>query len=326
MPARIDTQPRFRGITYESTSPLRRTASIFVDGVIVSGALQSIAVQELERVEVIKGPQSALFGRNTFSGAINYITKAPADEFIADISLDLASRSEYSIRASVEGPFSQTVGGRLYVNYSDKEGHYDNAEPLAAAEGQRLGDEESFSIGGVLQFTPSERVTIKLRGNIYEDDDGPAPVIRRAGFSDHNFCGLPQDDGSCGGETVFQGTVTVPRGAEIGLNTSQAFFDRITELAEDDPRGVNNINLTFDDLGGFGLVREGYRFAVDTSFTLGESLQLDILAGVNADEYLFMGDFDGSPDTADLGPFAPSLVGRLALGPEAGGPSELGNL
>jgi len=316
LPARVESTPRFRGITFDAESPLQRTASIFIDGVIVSGGIQSIGVQELARVEIIKGPQSALFGRNTFSGAINYITKTPTQESNTNVSFDIASRGEVKVGLSTEGGLSDTVAGRLFVNYSDKEGHYDNQSALALPEGQRLGDEESQSIGAVLSFTPSDRVQIKIRGNYYEDDDGPAAVIRTAGFSQHNFGGFPLAGGGTT-ETAFQGTVQTPTGAQIGLNTSQASFDRITGIALSDDRPVSFLGLDFDDLGGFGLAREGFRLAVDTSIELNDTLQLDILAGVNEDEFIFFGDFDGSPDFADIPAFA-------GFSPTAGGPSILG--
>jgi len=316
LPARVEATPRFRGITFDAISPLQRTASIFIDGVIVSGGIQSIGVQELERVEIIKGPQSALFGRNTFSGAINYITKTPSADGNTSVSVDIASRNQVKVGLSTEGALSENLAGRLYVNYSDKEGHYDNQSELALPEGQRLGDEESQSIGVVLNFTPSDKVRIKVRGAYYQDDDGPAPVIRTAGFDQHNFGGFPLADGSIT-EQAFQGTVQVPTGAQIGLNTSQATYDRITGIALNDDRPVTFLGLDFDDLGGFGLVREGYRLAVDTSFELSESLQLDVLAGVNDDEFLYFGDFDASPDFGEVPPFA-------GFSPTAGGPSILG--
>jgi len=316
LPARVETTPRFRGITFDAISPLQRTASIFIDGVIVSGGIQSIGVQELERVEVIKGPQSALFGRNTFSGAINYITKTPTEESSTDVSIDIASRDEVKIGLSTEGKFAENLSGRIFFNYSDKEGHYDNQSVLALPEGQTLGDEESQSIGAVLNFTPSDKVQIKVRGTYYEDNDGPAAVIRTAGFEQHNFGGFPLPGGGTT-ETAFQGTVQTPTGSQIGLNTSQATFDRITAIALNDDRPVSFLGLDFDDLGGFGLVREGYRIAVDTSFELSDSLQLDVLAGVNQDEFLFFGDFDGSPDFGDVPPFA-------GFSATAGGPSILG--
>jgi len=79
--ARVQTQPRFRGVTFDANSPLQRTATVFIDGILTSGGIQSVDVNEVDRVEIIKGPQSALFGRNTYSGAINYVTKDPSAEF-----------------------------------------------------------------------------------------------------------------------------------------------------------------------------------------------------------------------------------------------------
>jgi len=316
VPARVDTNPRFRGVTFDAESPLQRTASIFIDGILVSGGIQSIGVQELERVEVIKGPQSALFGRNTFSGAINYITKAPSEQAQTNLSVDVASRGEVRLALSTEGQLSESVSGRVYVNYSDKEGHYDNQSELGLLEGQRLGDEESVAVGGVLQFEPSDRWTVKVRGNVYEDNDGPAAVIRTAGFEQHNFGGFTLPDGSTT-ETAFQGTVQIPTGSQIGLNTSQFTFDRLTQIAIDDDRPIQVLGLDFDDLGGFGLVREGYRLAINSQYEISDNLRFDVLAGVNEDEFLFFGDFDGSPDFGEVPPFA-------GFSPTAGGPSILG--
>jgi len=289
IPARVDAAPRFRGVTFESTSPLQRTASIFIDGILVSGGIQSIGVQDLERVEIIKGPQSALFGRNTFSGAINYITKSPADEFKGSVSVDIASRDEIRTNGIIEGPLSSTVGANLSFSYSDKEGHYDNA----FVEGQTLGDEESWSIGGVLEFKPNDKFSVKLRGNVYEDHDGHAAVIRSAGFALHNFGGFPLPGGGTT-ETVFQGTVPLPSDEDIGLNTDQATFDEIIGIANADPRGVSSTGLTFDDLGSPGLFREGSRFAITAGYEFNDNLRLDVLAGVNEDEYLAYLDFDAT--------------------------------
>lgn len=292
IPARTDTAPRFRGITFDADSPLRRTASIFVDGLIVSGGIQSIGVQGLERVEIIKGPQSALFGRNTFSGAINYITKDPADEFKGQVSFDVASRNEFKVGASVEGPLSDTIGARLNFSQSDKEGHYDNA----IVDGQTLGDEESRSIGGVLNFQPSESFSLKLRGNVYEDSDSHSAVIRSAGFAEHNFGGFPLPGGGTT-ETAFQGTVRVPNADEIGLNTDRATFDRILGIARNDAQGrtIGFNDLTFDDLDGAGLYREGTRFSIDARYEFANDLELAVLAGANEDEFIVFNDFDASP-------------------------------
>jgi len=289
--AKVNTSPRFRGVTFESDSPLQRTGSIFIDGVLVSGGIQSIGVQELERVEVIKGPQSALFGRNTFSGAINYVTKTPANEFGGDLQLTGASKGEYSLAGSVEGPIAgEALTGRLNGSFTSKDGHYDNA----IVEGQRLGDEEGYSLSGTLAFKPSENFKARVRINAYEDEHGPAAFIRSAGFSQHNFGGFPFADGSTT-ETVFRGTVPVPTGDQIALDTSQEVYDASTGAALADPRGVSFLGFDFSDLGGPGLIREGNRVAIDAQYEFANGMTLDFLAGENEDEYLVYTDFDASP-------------------------------
>ena len=326
-PARISVSPRFRGVVVDSTSPLRRTAGIFVDGMVVTGGLYSIDVQELERVEVIKGPQSALFGRNTFSGAINYITRAPADEPAVHLSMDVGPRGERDFRASVEGPLLHNLGGRLYANSREKDGHWHNVDPQAAAEKQRLGREESMALGGVLQFEPIEQLNIRVRGNFYRDEDGPAAVIRRAGLADHNFCAAGNPNNlrgvallaACsGGETEFRGAIPPPPPSEIGLNTSKAHYDEVTARILSDRRPVNFHDIDFDDLGGFGLLREGYRFSVVTSYDIVDSLRLDVLANINEDQYLYMIDFDATPDLAPPGTFTFGRFGRPVSGDPAG--------
>ena len=62
-------------------------ASFFVDGIYVSGNINSYQLDNLERIEVIKGPQSALFGRQTFAGAVNYVTRRPGNEMDGKVKL-----------------------------------------------------------------------------------------------------------------------------------------------------------------------------------------------------------------------------------------------
>lgn len=79
-------------------------AAYFVDGVYYPGDLQGLNLNDLERVEVIKGPQSALYGRNSYSGAINFVTKSPTQEMTGDVRLLFAEDGEQDLRASISGP------------------------------------------------------------------------------------------------------------------------------------------------------------------------------------------------------------------------------
>src|SRR5262245_7431037 len=87
-------------------------AAYFVDGVYYSGDILDLDLRDVQRVEVIKGPQSALYGRNTYSGAINFITRGPTDEFTAHLGGHF-DEDEYEGNLSLGGHFTETLGGSL---------------------------------------------------------------------------------------------------------------------------------------------------------------------------------------------------------------------
>ena len=96
-PGRVNSQLRFRGMNVNSLSedPSLNIATMFVDGIYVIGGYHSIPLEEVSRVEVVKGPQSALYGRSTFGGAVNYITKDPnSEETEGSIDLTLGEDGE----------------------------------------------------------------------------------------------------------------------------------------------------------------------------------------------------------------------------------------
>jgi len=289
--ARVASSPRFRGITVDNSDPLLRTASVFIDGIYVSGGIQGFGVQQLERVEIIKGPQSALFGRNTFAGAINYVSKDPNnEEFSANVSGVLASRGEYRFAASLEGPLSDTLSASFNGSYDYAGGHYDNVND----PGQKLGRESTWSIGATLLFAPSEQLRIKARGHYYEDHDGPAAVARVGGLAEHNFGGFPLDGGGTT-ETAFRGVLRIPTADEIGANTSAAEFDEALSalLAGGDP---TLFQIDFEGLGGYGLRRNASRLSLEVSYEFKGGTSFDMLLGYNSEEYLFFADFDSTPD------------------------------
>ncbi len=118
-PGRLNANIRFRGVEGSEFSTLQ-TASLFIDGVFALQGAQSIALMDLERVEIIKGPQSAQFARNSFAGAINYITSTPSlDEYEGKFMVDAGTYDNYEVQASFEGPLIENklafrVAGRLY--------------------------------------------------------------------------------------------------------------------------------------------------------------------------------------------------------------------
>ena len=298
---RVIAMPRFRGVTFDSTSPLGRTSSVFVDGILVSSGLHSLPVTQVERVEIIKGPQSALFGRNTYSGAINIVTAAPGDEFKGSIEYDAASRSGSSASGFFEGPLGDMVGARLNWSYADKDGHYTNS-----ADGTPMGDERSFSMGALFDINPSDDLNIKVRLSDYSDRDGPGAYARAGGLNEHNYCAKPTTDAinmwACfdehGLESVYRGTLVVPD--TIGASTtdkakSQGWWDAPFNGGRAGKYGAIG-DLWFDDLtaGQYGLAREGERASIQVNYDISDDMSLYIGYGKNDDEYILNHDFDGT--------------------------------
>ena len=86
-------------------------AAYFIDGVYYQGDIQGFDPLSIERVEIIKGPQSALYGRNTYSGAINYITKDPSEDLSISGRFRVAKYGEVEAAASLSGQLAPGVVG-----------------------------------------------------------------------------------------------------------------------------------------------------------------------------------------------------------------------
>ena len=156
--------------------------AFFVDGVYYQGDIQSLDPGEILRVEVIKGPQSALYGRNTYAGAINYITRNPGNDLTINGRLSLAEAGEQNLSLRIAGPITDTLQGSLSGRYYTFDGDWANS----AVPGETLGSEESTSFSGVLQWEPSDNFSARLRVSYAEDDDGPRAFGLQT--SDANNC------------------------------------------------------------------------------------------------------------------------------------------
>ncbi|TQV81390.1 TonB-dependent receptor [Exilibacterium tricleocarpae] len=161
-------------------------AAYFVDGVYYPGDIQGLDLGDVERVEVIKGPQSALYGRNTYSGAINFVTRSPAAEFSGNGIVKIVEDGEQDIRLTFSGPLIEGVlGAGLSLRRYEFDGQWDNT-----VTGEAVGDESTQSISGVLDWSPNENLRIRWRTQYQEDDDGTRPLFLQSAARNNCFPGL----------------------------------------------------------------------------------------------------------------------------------------
>ena len=156
-------------------------AAFFVDGVYYQGDIQGFDPSSIERVEIVKGPQSALYGRNTYAGAINYITKDPSQDLTITGRLRVAEHNEREAAASVsatflDGGLGVRVGGRFF----EYGGEYRNQ-----LTGKKVGQEETKSAYATLTFKPFEDFKMRSRISWQKDEDGPLALFLQ-GAADNN--------------------------------------------------------------------------------------------------------------------------------------------
>ncbi|HET6629730.1 MAG TPA: TonB-dependent receptor [Woeseiaceae bacterium] len=129
---------------------------VYVDGVYVG---QSPAINQellnLERIEVLRGPQGTLFGKNTVAGAINLVTKKPGDEFSARIGADLGNLDYRELKALVNVPFSEAVSGSFAVSKTDRDGYVRNI-----VTGNDLNARDVLAYRAQLRIGASEKLEI----------------------------------------------------------------------------------------------------------------------------------------------------------------------
>ncbi len=179
----------FRGLFLDRNFGLTAGGQMFVDGAPVLGAMPP-PLSDVERVEILKGPQSAYFGRSAFAGAISFTTRDPSEEFRAKLALEVSTYDSHDASASIEGSIAETLTGRLSLHSFERGGYYRNA----ALAGQRLGEQTTNSVSGTLVWKPTDSLKVKTFGAWYVDSDG-APA--QGALLQDNFNGRPQADGSC---------------------------------------------------------------------------------------------------------------------------------
>jgi len=160
--------PGIRGIQSLEIASTRQKATSFIDGMPMNGQGGSLQFVDVERVEVYRGPQSAAFGRATFAGAVNYVTKDPTDEFGGSFAVNASDQERRQYQGAISGPLGDKVGFRLDANYEEVRGNPD----WVSTDGVDLGNTETTYFSGKLKFNPTDKVEAELRFVHLETEDG----------------------------------------------------------------------------------------------------------------------------------------------------------
>ena len=132
---------------------------IYLDDVYLGRAQGAfLNVLDVERIEVLRGPQGTLYGRNTVGGAVKYVSASPTNEFSADVEATFGNFSRMDYRASISGALMKDrLLGRLTVAQLSRDGYSENI-----FDGRHDGDQDTFYTRGVLKYLASDNFSIQL--------------------------------------------------------------------------------------------------------------------------------------------------------------------
>lgn len=146
------------------------SVGLFVDDVFQT-SLVTMGPQlfDVERIEVLRGPQGALFGRNTNGGAVSYFSKRPSDTFEAHARLDYGSYRRLEAEGAIGGPITDKVSGRLSaLVVQQSRGTVENR-----LTGTKLGEVDTLAVRGQLLFQPADDLTVLVKGFASRDRSQP---------------------------------------------------------------------------------------------------------------------------------------------------------
>jgi len=173
-----------RGIGNDSPVTIRPSGTgVYLDGQYLPNTLgQMLSTVDIERVEVMRGPQGTLFGKNTTGGAINIVTQKPTNEFEADVLLRVGDYGQQDMKAMVNIPMGDMVAGRFSVVKEQGDGYWTNN-----FRGGDTGAWDTDGFGAAFRITPNDNWIIDLsaRANYQSDDDEPvqcAPAPSQGAF------------------------------------------------------------------------------------------------------------------------------------------------
>jgi outer membrane receptor protein involved in Fe transport len=173
---------------YDSSLAGYPTVSVYTDEIPLQfPAMTRHAAYDLQRLEVLKGPQGTLFGQNSTGGAINYVTNKPTDSFEAGASLSYGRFSTVQGQGYISGPLTDTLKARVAFDVL----HGDDWQ-YSYTRDDSLGEAEYYAGRLLLDFEPTDRVRFLLNVNGWRDKSDPLAAQYILAQPQQPCCGIPE--------------------------------------------------------------------------------------------------------------------------------------
>ncbi len=155
----VNASVSIRGVgTFAFSIGVEPSVAVQVDDVPIAFQARAFAdLSDIERIEVLRGPQSTLYGKSASAGLINIVTRAPSDELTLRVGGLITTDQEHGINGAVSGPITPTLGFRINANYNKFEGNIRNRITDDDVNGREI-----VSLRGKLVWDPTDAVNVTL--------------------------------------------------------------------------------------------------------------------------------------------------------------------
>jgi iron complex outermembrane recepter protein len=217
--------PTIRGLSQVNTTNAVGNVGVFINGVYLQrGYMVDTSLGDFARIEVVKGPQSALYGQNTFAGAVNFVTVEPSSDYVANFSATYGSAGRQEIKLGLGGPIIPDIlMGRVFLASSSYDGTWTNNTPGSQGDTEEFGGHERRAWSAALKFTPTDYLTFDLfyQKNEREEEIRPFYTLDGNFVEDRLNCG--PISAATGRPSLFCGTFPVSTtGVRTGVGARPA--------------------------------------------------------------------------------------------------------
>lgn len=187
-----------RGIGQTDPSPsVDPGVGLYIDDVYMGRAVGGVMeFRDIAKVQVLRGPQGTLFGRNTIGGAVLLTTTVPGNEFAGTARVTLGDDRLREAFVAVDVPVTPQVSGRVSAGFRKRDGYV-----TRVSDGVDLGNENSYTVQSSLRWQPFERLTLTLRGDYTSADEHGSPFVFAAINGQQAFPAVVSVAARCPGAT-----------------------------------------------------------------------------------------------------------------------------
>ncbi|MEP0391840.1 MAG: TonB-dependent receptor [Erythrobacter sp.] len=267
--------PTIRGATQFNVAALEQNVAVFIDGInIPRNYAFDVGATDFSRIEVVKGPQSALYGANAFSGAINYVTsERNLSELQISGKAEVSENGGFDLFGRISAPLVEDILAlRLAIGHSEFDGDFTNSHPFASSApnpgtDEDLGGYDKFSLTVGASFKPVDALQIDFDYYRFETDSESRAQFRLARGTDTN----------CSPATVFFAPV------------NQLFCGEIPSTPAPGASGTEGLVV---DPRSFGLEQTSELYRIGVDLQISDQLSLSYLYGNYSGDVFSAGSSD----------------------------------